>query len=76
MYGHFMLNENMVFKTTVEEELFVWINPDLMINQSKIFLPESHDGEINMIKSLINYFKLWLHTDYTFMSQAKTLEEL
>ena len=68
-----MLNENMVFKTTVDDELFVWINPDLMANQSKIFLPDSHDGELTMIKSLVNYFKLWLYTDYAPLSQAKTL---
>lgn len=29
-----------------------------------------------MIKSLVNYFKLWLHTDHNHLSQAKTLEEL
>lgn len=29
-----------------------------------------------MIKSLVNYFKLWLHTDHSQLSQAKTLDEL
>jgi hypothetical protein len=29
-----------------------------------------------MIKSLINYFKLWLHVDFNLLSQSKTLEEL
>jgi len=29
-----------------------------------------------MIKSLINYFKLWLQTDYSILNQVKTLEEL
>jgi len=29
-----------------------------------------------MIKSLINYFKLWIHTDFAILSQSKTLEEL
>jgi hypothetical protein len=29
-----------------------------------------------MIKSLINYFKLWLQTDYSLLVQVKTLEEL
>lgn len=63
----------MVFKTLEDEELFIWINPDLFANYPKIFLPESHEGETSMIKGLVNYFKLWLQTDFSLLSQAKTL---
>lgn len=46
----------------------MWLNPDIFTNTPKIYLPHTKDGEISMIKSLINYFKLWLQANYTLLS--------
>lgn len=58
---------------TKSKKIFIWINPDIFANTSKIFLPQTKEGEISMIKSLINYFKLWLQAQYSTLSEVKTL---
>ena len=42
----------------------------------KIYLPHSHDGELAMIKSIINYLKLWFKCDYNLLGDIKSLKEL
>ena len=74
-YGYFMINENMIF-LNAQKEIFTWINPDVRENHVKIYLPHTHDGEMAMIKSIINYFKLWFKCDYNLLTDIKHLSEL
>ena len=62
-YGFFMINENMVFYGE-EASLLVWINPNPLENTVKIYLPDTKEGELAMIRSIITYLKLWLKLDY------------
>jgi hypothetical protein len=74
-YGHFIINENMVFFNP-HREIFAWINPEVLENHVKIYLPAGPDGEQAMMRSLLAYFKLWLKRDYVPLAEAKHLEEL
>jgi hypothetical protein len=64
----------MVF-ITKSRKTFIWINPDIFINSPKIYLPQTREGEISMIKGLVNYLKLWLQTQYSTLAEVKTIEE-
>lgn len=48
----------------------------MFANTGKIFLPNTPEGEISMVKALVNYFKLWLSTHYVALIDVKTLKEL
>lgn len=74
-YGFFIINENMVFFNT-QREVSVWINPDLLENHIKIYLPHTHEGELAMIRSIISFLKLWLKYDYALLTDIKHLSEL
>jgi hypothetical protein len=74
-YGYFMINENMVFLNG-QREMFVWINPDVRENHVKIYLPHTHEGELAMIKSIVNYLKMWFKCDYSQLADVKHLPEL
>lgn len=74
-YGYFIINENMIF-FNAQRDIFAWINPEILENHVKIYLPNTPDGESAMIRSIITYFKLWLKLDYAFLSEAKRLDDL
>jgi hypothetical protein len=74
-YGYFILNEKMAF-TNPQKEIFAWLNPDTRENYVKIYLPQSYEGEMVMIRSIVIYFKLWLKCDYTILADVKNLSEL
>lgn len=74
-YGFFIINENMVFFNG-EREIFAWINPEVIENHVKIYLPTTPEGELAMIRSIIAYLKLWLKLDYNFLAETNKLEEL
>lgn len=59
-----------------QKEVFAWINPDLLENHIKIYLPRTQDGELAMIRSVISYLKLWYKCDYSLFSEVKRLSEL
>ena len=59
-----------------QREVFVWINPDLLENHIKIYLPHNHDGELAMIRSIISYLKLWLRVDYSQLTDLKHLQDI
>jgi len=59
-----------------QKEVFVWINPDLIENHIKIYLPHNHDGELSMIRSIISYLKMWLKIDYSQLTDVKNLQDL
>lgn len=59
-----------------EKEVSVWINPNILENNVKIYLPPTQQGETTMIRSIISFFKLWLRCDFTKLSQALHLKEL
>jgi hypothetical protein len=59
-----------------QRDIFAWINPEILENHVKIYLPNTAEGELAMIRSVITYLKLWLKIDYTFLAEAKRLEEL
>jgi len=42
-YGFFIVNENMIF-FNAQRDVFVWINPDLLENHIKIYLPRNQEG--------------------------------
>jgi hypothetical protein len=75
VYGYFIINENMIFFNSARE-IFAWINPDILENHVKIYLPLTHDGEMAMLRSIITYLKLWLKCDYQLLAEAKHLNEL
>jgi hypothetical protein len=54
-------------------EVFAWINPDIMENHIKIYLPHTHEGELAMIRSIISFLKLWYKCDYAIFSDARHL---
>lgn len=58
------------------KEIFAWINPDILENHVKIYLPDNHDGEGAMMRSIITFLKLWLKFDIAFLSESKHLDEL
>ena len=62
----------MVFITKTKK-IFIWINPDIFINTPKIYLLPGKDGEISMIKGIINYLRLWLQTNYQMLILVKSL---
>jgi hypothetical protein len=62
----------MVFITKTKK-IFIWINPDIFINTPKIYLSPGKDGEISMIKGIINYLRLWLQTNYQMLILVKSL---
>ena len=74
-YGYFMINENMIFFNCLQD-LFVWINPDLLENHVKIYLPPSPEGELSMVRSILSYLKIWLKCDFNLISDAKRLADL
>jgi hypothetical protein len=53
----------MVFSNS-NRDVFAWINPDPLENSVKIYLPNSSDGELSMIRGIIAYLKLWLKIDF------------
>jgi hypothetical protein len=55
-------------------EVFAWINPDILENHVKIYLPNNQEGEQAMIRSIVAYLKLWLKCDFTYLTEAKRLE--
>jgi hypothetical protein len=57
-------------------DLFAWINPDVLENRVKIYLPFNHEGEQAMIRGILSYLKLWIKADFTPLAEAKTLHEL
>lgn len=59
-----------------QKEIFVWINPDLLENHIKIYLPRNQEGELSMIRSIISYLKLWLKADYSQLTDIKHLADL
>jgi len=65
----------MIFLTP-EREIVAWINPDIMLNQVKIYLPNTKDGELSMIRSIVSYFKLWLKIDHQLLLEATKMDEL
>lgn len=74
-YGSFIINENMVFFNP-QRDIFAWINPEILENTVKIYLPSSPEGEAAMLRSILTYLKLWLKADYNFLAEAKRLDEL
>jgi hypothetical protein len=48
----------------------------ILENKVKIYLPNSHEGEAIMIRSIITYLRLWLKCDYKFLGEAKNLDDL
>ncbi len=74
-YGNFIINENMVFFNP-QRDIFCWINPDILENTVKIYLPSSPEGEAAMLRSILTYLKLWLKADYNFLAESKRLDEL
>lgn len=70
-----MLNENMILSDQ-REQLFIWINPNILENKVKIYLPSSSEGEQAMMRSIISFFKLWLRCDYDYLSQVSRLVDL
>ena len=71
-YGLFMVNENMIFFNALRE-IYVWINPQLIENHIKIYLPRSADGEASMVRSIVSYLKLWLKCDFAPLTECKKL---
>lgn len=65
----------MVFLNT-KGEIFVWINPDILENRVKIYLPASSEGEAAMTRSIITYLKLWLRFDHHYLATANNLDSL
>jgi hypothetical protein len=57
-------------------DIFVWINPDILENRVKIYLPATPEGELAMIRSILSYLKAWLRFDWQFLSTANSLAEL
>ncbi len=57
-------------------EIFVWINPEIIENRVKIYLPASSEGESVMTRSITTYLKLWLRFDYQHLGLANNLNEL
>jgi hypothetical protein len=74
-YGYFIINENMVF-FNAKGEIFVWINPDILENKVKIYLPANCEGEAAMTRSLVSYLKLWLRFDSQYLATAQSLDDL
>jgi hypothetical protein len=72
-YGFFIINENMIF-FNLQKEIFAWINPDILENNVKIYLPNSQDGQLAMIRSIVTFIKVWLRCDCLFLSEAKQLD--
>ena len=58
------------------QEIVVWINPDILENKVKIYIPKTAEGLKTLIKSIINFLRLWIKFDHTFIAIAKTFEEL
>ena len=58
------------------KEAFVWINPNILENTVKIYLPPTPDGEKTMIRSIVSFLKLWLRCDYNLLMQVNHLTEL
>lgn len=58
------------------KEVFVWINPNILENTVKIYLPPTPDGEKTMIRSIVSFLKLWLRCDYNLVMQVNHLTEL
>lgn len=75
VYGFFIINENMVF-INEEQSVEVWINPNPLENQVKIYLPPTVEGEKAMIRSIFSFLKLWLRCDFFELGQAQHLHEL
>lgn len=65
----------MVFLNT-KGEIFVWINPDILENRVKIYLPASSEGEAAMARSIVTYLKLWLRFDHHYLATANNLDTL
>jgi hypothetical protein len=59
-----------------QRKVFVWINPDLLENTVKIYLPTTPEGEAMMTRSIVTFLRLWLKCDYAYLAEAKHLEEL
>jgi hypothetical protein len=65
----------MVFSNN-NRDIFAWINPEPLENSVKIYLPNSLEGELSMIRGIIAYLKLWLKMDFSILGESKKLEEL
>lgn len=59
-----------------QREIFAWINPEIIENHVKIYLPNSPEGELAMIRSIIAYLKLWLKIDHNYLAETNSLQEL
>jgi len=71
IYGYFMINENMIFKNVLDD-IFVWINPNILSNKVKIYLAKNHEGLKAMIKSIVCFLRLWLRFDYNALETASS----
>lgn len=74
-YGCFFLNENMVFLGP-RGETAVWINPEVLENKVKIYLPSGPEGEQAMVRSITGFLKLWLRFDHQHLASAWSLDDL
>lgn len=57
-------------------ELLVWINPEVLENKVKIYLPVGPEGEQAMVRSVTGFLKLWLRFDYHRLAASRSLDDL
>jgi hypothetical protein len=57
-------------------ETAVWINPEVLENRVKIYLPSGPEGEQAMVRSITGFLKLWLRFDYQHLASAWSLDGL
>lgn len=57
-------------------ETVVWINPEVLENRVKIYLPSGPEGEQAMVRSITGFLKLWLRFDHQHLASAWSLDDL
>ena len=51
-----------------QKDIFAWINPEIIENHVKIYLPNTAEGELAMIRGIVAYLKLWLKCDHNYLA--------
>lgn len=53
----------------------VWVNPEILENKVKIYLPTGTEGELAMIRSITCFLKLWLRFDHVYLASALSIDD-